>query len=171
MLGSHLFMIPQGIIGADDNNQYGITGAAPKASLYACTSPFPVTSGVRILTCFARPCLQLLRSVDWVSRSCMRMSDTLTAGVSDDSLIVDAMLRAYSDGMDVITMSLGASVAFSSSVLGDVASKIADRGKVDLLSFILRRGSEALADRYSGRRQRWVRSVPLGLSSQPDMRQ
>ncbi|KZW03553.1 subtilisin-like protease [Exidia glandulosa HHB12029] len=82
-----------GIIGADNNNVFNLTGVAPKATLYA----------YRVFSCY---------------------------GVSDDSIIVDAMLRAYADGMDVITMSLGATVGFSNYVTGDVASKLADRGKI-----------------------------------------
>ncbi|EJD49641.1 subtilisin-like protease [Auricularia subglabra TFB-10046 SS5] len=82
-----------GIVGADGNNQFGLIGVAPKASLYA----------YRVFGC---------------------------GGSSDDSVIIDAMLRAYSDGMDVITLSLGSFDGWSWSPKAEVADRIADRGKI-----------------------------------------
>ncbi|KZW03532.1 pyrolysin [Exidia glandulosa HHB12029] len=84
-----------GIIGADGNNPYNLTGVAPKASLYA----------YRIFSCYGNR-------------------------VTDDSIIVDAMLRAYDDGMDVINMSLGAETGWSSFVTADVANKLVARGMI-----------------------------------------
>ncbi|KAJ7255387.1 subtilisin-like protein [Mycena rebaudengoi] len=51
-------------------------------------------------------------------------------GNTDDSIIIDALLRAYNDGADVITLSLGASSGWSESPSSVVASLIADQGRV-----------------------------------------
>ncbi|KAG9050739.1 hypothetical protein FS837_002683 [Tulasnella sp. UAMH 9824] len=53
-----------------------------------------------------------------------------TGGVSDD-VVIDAMLRAYDDRHDIVTMSLGfPSVAWSEDTLGTIASRIAATGVV-----------------------------------------
>ncbi|KAJ7249481.1 peptidase S8/S53 domain-containing protein, partial [Mycena rebaudengoi] len=49
---------------------------------------------------------------------------------TDDSIIIDALLRAFNDGADVITLSLGASSGWSESPSSVVASLIADQGRV-----------------------------------------
>ncbi|KAJ7255407.1 subtilisin-like protein [Mycena rebaudengoi] len=51
-------------------------------------------------------------------------------GNTDDSIIIDALLRAYNDGADVITLSLGTSSGWSESPSSVVASLIADQGRV-----------------------------------------
>lgn len=48
-----------------------------------------------------------------------------------NTVIIDALLRAYDDGMDVITMSLGASDGWTTSPQAVVAQKLAARGKVE----------------------------------------
>lgn len=44
--------------------------------------------------------------------------------------IIDALLRAFNDGMDVITLSLGGSDGWTESPQAVVAQKLAARGKV-----------------------------------------
>ncbi|KZV97986.1 subtilisin-like protein [Exidia glandulosa HHB12029] len=50
-------------------------------------------------------------------------------GVADD-VLVDGLLRAYNDGMDIITMSLGVGSGFSTTTPAVVASRIAESGTV-----------------------------------------
>lgn len=87
--GTHV----SGIVGADGNNPYNLTGVAPQATL----------GGYRVFGC--------------------------TGGVGDDVLL-DAMIRAYNDGCDVITMSLGGPAGWTESATAVVASKIAAKGRV-----------------------------------------
>ncbi|EJD39665.1 subtilisin-like protease [Auricularia subglabra TFB-10046 SS5] len=82
-----------GIVAADPNNEWNVTGVAPEASLNA----------YRIFGCYDG---------------------------TDDSIIVDALLRAYEDGNDVITLSLGGSDGWTEGSSSVVASRIADRGRV-----------------------------------------
>ncbi|EJD39676.1 subtilisin-like protease [Auricularia subglabra TFB-10046 SS5] len=49
---------------------------------------------------------------------------------TDDAIIVDALLRAYQDGNDVITLSLGGSDGWTEGWPSVVASRIAERGRV-----------------------------------------
>ncbi|PVF96577.1 subtilisin-like protein [Serendipita vermifera] len=51
-------------------------------------------------------------------------------GVVTDSIVVDALMKAYKDGNDVITMSLGSPSGWASSTTGVVASRIARKGRV-----------------------------------------
>ncbi|EJD44570.1 subtilisin-like protein [Auricularia subglabra TFB-10046 SS5] len=55
-------------------------------------------------------------------------------GLTTDEILTDAMLRAYSDGADIITMSLGGTDGWASSTLSVLASRIADRGRVMTIS-------------------------------------
>lgn len=52
------------------------------------------------------------------------------AGSVSDDIITEALLRGYSDGMDILTLSLGGVNGWSESSSGVVASRIADKGKV-----------------------------------------
>jgi hypothetical protein len=82
-----------GVIGANPNNPYNISGVAYEASINA----------YRIFGC---------------------------QGSTSDDIIIDALLRAHKDGNDVITMSLGYTAPWTSSVLSVVASRIADQGRI-----------------------------------------
>ncbi|QRV81569.1 pyrolysin [Ceratobasidium sp. AG-Ba] len=86
-----------GIIGANPNNPFNISGVAYQSSLNA----------YRIFGC--------------------------TGGTTDD-LIVAAMNRAYKDGNDIITMSLGGASGWTEGVTSVVASKIASMGRVITIS-------------------------------------
>lgn len=50
-------------------------------------------------------------------------------GVGDD-VLVDAIIRAYSDGNDVITMSLGGPAGWTESVSSVVSSRVAKTGRI-----------------------------------------
>ncbi|KAJ7097194.1 subtilisin-like protease [Mycena belliarum] len=52
-----------------------------------------------------------------------------TGGVNDD-VIVDALLRAYKDGVDIMTLSLGGASAWTEGTGTVVASRIAHAGKI-----------------------------------------
>ncbi|KAH7105764.1 subtilisin-like protein [Auriculariales sp. MPI-PUGE-AT-0066] len=82
-----------GIIGANPDNQFNVTGVAYEATLRA----------YRIFGC---------------------------AMYTDEAIIVDALVRAYKDGNDVITLSVGLSGGWSSSTSAVVASRIVSRGRV-----------------------------------------
>ncbi|KAJ1301871.1 hypothetical protein OPQ81_009098 [Rhizoctonia solani] len=82
-----------GIIGADPNNLYNISGVAYQSLINA----------YRVFGC--------------------------NGSVSDD-IIIDSLLRAYKDGNDVITLSLGGVDGWTEGVSGVVASKIADSGRI-----------------------------------------
>lgn len=45
-------------------------------------------------------------------------------------VIIDALLRGYTDGMDILTLSLGGVSGFIESSSSVVASRIAGKGKV-----------------------------------------
>lgn len=51
-------------------------------------------------------------------------------GSAQDDVIIDALIRAYNDGMDVINLSLGGVDGWTSSAASVVATKIANRGKI-----------------------------------------
>ncbi|KAJ8509440.1 hypothetical protein ONZ45_g8388 [Pleurotus djamor] len=51
-------------------------------------------------------------------------------GSTSDELIIDALIRAYNDGMDVITLSLGGVDGWTTGVGSVVASRIAQHGRV-----------------------------------------
>ncbi|CCO37917.1 Minor extracellular protease vpr [Rhizoctonia solani AG-1 IB] len=55
-------------------------------------------------------------------------------GGASDAIIIDAMLRAYDDGNDVINMSLGSPNGWSGGLPAVVASRIADNGRVFVVS-------------------------------------
>ncbi|QRV81567.1 minor extracellular protease vpr protein [Ceratobasidium sp. AG-Ba] len=82
-----------GILGADPNNPYNISGVAYEASINA----------YRVFGC---------------------------TGHTADDIIIAAMNRAYSDGNDIINMSIVSPSGWSESALAVVASRIAGRGKV-----------------------------------------
>jgi len=50
--------------------------------------------------------------------------------LTDDAIILDALLRAYDEGNDVITLSIGGYSGWSTSTAAVVASRIAKRGRV-----------------------------------------
>ncbi|QRV96031.1 minor extracellular protease vpr protein [Ceratobasidium sp. AG-Ba] len=86
-----------GIVGADPNNSFNISGVAYQSSLNA----------YRIFGC---------------------------TGDTTDDLIVAALNRAYKDGNDIITMSIGEPSGWTEYVTGVVASKIASMGRVVTIS-------------------------------------
>ncbi|QRV96029.1 pyrolysin [Ceratobasidium sp. AG-Ba] len=86
-----------GIVGADPNNSFNISGVAYQSSLNA----------YRIFGC--------------------------TGGTTDD-LMVAAMDRAYKDGNDIITMSIGGPGGWTGGVTSVLASKIASMGRVVTIS-------------------------------------
>ncbi|EJD53701.1 subtilisin-like protease [Auricularia subglabra TFB-10046 SS5] len=49
---------------------------------------------------------------------------------TDDALIVEALIRAYEDGNDIITLSLGGVDGWTEGTSSVIASRIADRGRV-----------------------------------------
>ncbi|CCA71532.1 related to subtilisin-like serine protease [Serendipita indica DSM 11827] len=51
-------------------------------------------------------------------------------GTAQDPVVVEALLRAYRDGNDVITLSLSSGSGWSTSTTGVVASRIAKKGRV-----------------------------------------
>ena len=51
-------------------------------------------------------------------------------GGTDDDIIIDALLRAYKDGNDVITLSLGGTDGWTEGASSVVASRIASKGRV-----------------------------------------
>lgn len=52
------------------------------------------------------------------------------SGSVPDDILIDALLRSYKDGNDVITLSLGGADGWTEAVSGVVASKIADQGRI-----------------------------------------
>ncbi|KAG9086315.1 hypothetical protein FS749_003726 [Ceratobasidium sp. UAMH 11750] len=82
-----------GIIGANPNNPYNISGVAYESSINA----------YRVFGC---------------------------KGSVPDDILIDSLLRAYKDGNDVITLSLGGADGWTEAVSGVVASRIADSGRV-----------------------------------------
>jgi hypothetical protein len=46
------------------------------------------------------------------------------------TVIIDALLRGYNDGMDILTLSLGGADGWIEGPSGVVASRLADKGKV-----------------------------------------
>ncbi|EJD47452.1 subtilisin-like protein [Auricularia subglabra TFB-10046 SS5] len=53
-----------------------------------------------------------------------------SSGSTTDEIIVDAMIRAYNDGADIITLSLGSADGWSSSTGSIVATRLSERGRV-----------------------------------------
>ncbi|KAG8724913.1 hypothetical protein FRC09_012078 [Ceratobasidium sp. 395] len=51
-------------------------------------------------------------------------------GLVPDDILINSFIRAYNDGNDVITLSLGSADGWTEAVSGVVASRIADRGRV-----------------------------------------
>ncbi|CAE6533518.1 unnamed protein product [Rhizoctonia solani] len=47
-----------------------------------------------------------------------------------DDILIDSLLRAYNDGNDIITLSIGGPDGWTESVSGVVASRIADQGRI-----------------------------------------
>ncbi|KAG9102642.1 hypothetical protein FRC06_001557 [Ceratobasidium sp. 370] len=82
-----------GIIGANPNNPYNISGVAYESSINA----------YRVFGC---------------------------KGSVPDDILLEAMMRAYNDGNDIITMSLGGPEGWTEGVTAVVASRIADQGKI-----------------------------------------
>ncbi|CAE7226259.1 unnamed protein product [Rhizoctonia solani] len=82
-----------GIIGANPNNSWNISGVAYEASINA----------YRVFGC---------------------------DGSVPDDILIDSLLRAYKDGNDVITLSLGGPDGWTEAVSGVVASRIADKGRI-----------------------------------------
>ncbi|KAF8725334.1 Subtilisin-like protein, partial [Rhizoctonia solani] len=56
------------------------------------------------------------------------------SGTVSDDVIIDALIRAYEDKNDIITFSLSSVGAWSTSNVGVVASRIADKGRVVVAS-------------------------------------
>ncbi|KAG8737461.1 hypothetical protein FRC10_008164 [Ceratobasidium sp. 414] len=82
-----------GIIGANPDNPYNISGVAYESSINA----------YRVFGC---------------------------KGSVPDDILLEAMMRAYNDGNDIITMSLGGPEGWTEGVTAVVASKIADQGRI-----------------------------------------
>ncbi|CAE6497433.1 unnamed protein product [Rhizoctonia solani] len=82
-----------GIIGANPNNIWNISGVAYESEINA----------YRVFGC---------------------------DGSVPDDILIDSLLRAYNDGNDVITLSLGGPDGWTEAVSGVVASRIADKGRV-----------------------------------------
>ena len=51
-------------------------------------------------------------------------------GATTDDIVIDAMQRAYTDGVDIINLSLGEAVGWTEGVLSVVASRLVAKGKV-----------------------------------------
>ena len=47
-----------------------------------------------------------------------------------DDIIIEALLRGFNDGMDILTLSLGGVEGWSEGSSGVVASRLVDKGKV-----------------------------------------
>ena len=45
-------------------------------------------------------------------------------------VIIDALLRGYSDGLDILTLSLGGADGFSEAASAVVASRLVEQGKI-----------------------------------------
>ncbi|CAE6448675.1 unnamed protein product [Rhizoctonia solani] len=86
-----------GIIGADPNNPWNISGVAYKSEINA----------YRVFGC--------------------------SSSVSSD-IVIDSLLRAYNDGNDVITISLGGVDGWTESPSGVIASKIVEKGRIVTIS-------------------------------------
>ncbi|KAJ1301889.1 hypothetical protein OPQ81_000729 [Rhizoctonia solani] len=82
-----------GIIGANPNNQWNISGVAYEAEINA----------YRVFGC---------------------------DGSVPDDILIDSLLRAYKDGNDIITLSIGGPDGWTEAVSGVVASRIADKGRI-----------------------------------------
>ncbi|QRV93660.1 pyrolysin [Ceratobasidium sp. AG-Ba] len=82
-----------GIIGANPNNPYNISGVAYESEINA----------YRVFGC---------------------------DGSVPDDILIDSLLRAYKDGNDVITLSIGGPDGWTEAVSGVVASRIADAGRI-----------------------------------------
>ncbi|CAE6533031.1 unnamed protein product [Rhizoctonia solani] len=82
-----------GIIGANPNNIWNISGVAYESSINA----------YRVFGC---------------------------DGSVPDDILIDSLLRAYNDGNDIITLSLGGPDGWTEAVSGVVASRIADAGRI-----------------------------------------
>lgn len=50
--------------------------------------------------------------------------------ILNDTVIIDALIRAYDDNVDVLTLSLGGTDGWTEGAASVVASRIADTGKV-----------------------------------------
>ena len=81
-----------GVLGANPN-EYGVTGAAPEASIYA----------YRVFSC---------------------------SGAGSDDIIMQAMIRAYNDGVDIINLSLGEDSGWTENALSVLASRLVNAGTV-----------------------------------------
>ncbi|CAE6450175.1 unnamed protein product [Rhizoctonia solani] len=82
-----------GIIGANPNNPWNISGVAYESEINA----------YRVFGC---------------------------DGSVPDDILIDSLLRAYKDGNDIITLSLGGPDGWTEAVSGVVASRIADKGRI-----------------------------------------
>ncbi|CAE6403377.1 unnamed protein product [Rhizoctonia solani] len=82
-----------GIIGANPNNIWNISGVAYESEINA----------YRVFGC---------------------------DGSVPDDILIDSLLRAYKDGNDIITLSLGGPDGWTEAVSGVVASRIADKGRI-----------------------------------------
>jgi subtilisin family serine protease len=51
-------------------------------------------------------------------------------GSTNDELVIDGLLQAYHDGMDVLTLSLGGPGGWTQTVSSRVANNIANQGRV-----------------------------------------
>ncbi|QRW10358.1 pyrolysin [Ceratobasidium sp. AG-Ba] len=125
-----------GILGADPNNPYNISGVAYEASINA----------YRVFGC---------------------------TGHTADDIIIAAMNRAYSDGNDIINMSIVSPSGWSESALAVVASRIAGRGKVVVSSagndglFVLTIAPVQNATDSTGRTLTYFAGVPLAHGTFP----
>jgi subtilisin family serine protease len=99
-----------GIIGADPGNKFGIQGVSYGASI-AAYRVFGCKGSVTDDSQFSLP-----PSLSYASNSI--------------PVIIDALLRGNSDGMDILTLSLGGSDGWTESSSSVVASRLASRGKV-----------------------------------------
>ncbi|KAK7692411.1 hypothetical protein QCA50_004036 [Cerrena zonata] len=89
-----------GIIGADPDNIFNISGVAYEASITA----------YRVFGCTG--------------------STTDDANQPNNTVIIEALLRGVSEGQDILTMSLGGSDGWTESSAAVVSSRIADTGKI-----------------------------------------
>lgn len=56
------------------------------------------------------------------------------AGSTDTATLIESFLRAYSDGVDIITASIGGSGGWAENAWGEVASRLVDQGVVVTIS-------------------------------------
>ncbi|KAH7367773.1 subtilisin Carlsberg [Plectosphaerella cucumerina] len=53
---------------------------------------------------------------------------------TDEAITIDAFLRAYEDGMDIITASIGLKIGWAEGALEEVATRLADKGVIITVS-------------------------------------